>query len=74
MCMEEVRNALFDIDIDKARGTDEFGSFFFKSFWNIVGNDVFDDVHEIFLVGDFSSNGTTVIALVPKFAESSPII
>lgn len=47
--MDEVRTALFDIYNDKAPGSDGFGSFFFKSFWDIIGIDVFAAMHEFFL-------------------------
>lgn len=36
VAMEEIQDALFDIDNEKAPGSDGFGSLFFKSSWHIV--------------------------------------
>ncbi|XP_073289439.1 uncharacterized protein [Primulina huaijiensis] len=49
--LDEVKDALFDIDNDKALGSDGYGSFFFKSSWNIISNDVFAAVKEFFSSG-----------------------
>ena len=65
--IEEIEAALFDIDDDKAPGPDGFTSRFFKSSWNIVGNDFCDDVKEFFSSGKmFGELNTTLIALVRK--------
>lgn len=47
--MEEIRNALFGIEDDKAPGPDGFGAAFFKKSWDIVGYDVCAAVLEFFL-------------------------
>ncbi|XP_073310966.1 uncharacterized protein [Primulina huaijiensis] len=47
----EVVEAVFDIDNDKAPGLDGYSSFFFKSSWHIIGEDVFNAVLEFFKNG-----------------------
>lgn len=37
--IDEVQSALFDIENEKAPGSDGFGSFFFKATWNIISHD-----------------------------------
>ncbi|XP_073033909.1 uncharacterized protein [Primulina eburnea] len=49
-----VKEALLDIDDDKAPGTDGFGSLFFKTTWNIISNDVFAAIQEFFFSWSFT--------------------
>lgn len=42
--MEEVRNAVFSMNNNSALGPDGFGSCFYQTYWDLVGNDVFKSV------------------------------
>lgn len=66
----EIKIALFSIGNEKAPGPDGFSAGFFKSCWEIVGNDL------ILVVKDFFSTGkllmqiyATNISLIPKIAN-----
>ncbi|GJZ33432.1 hypothetical protein Tco_0578868 [Tanacetum coccineum] len=48
---DEIKNALFDIDGNKAPGLDGFSSQFFKAAWSTVGGDLCKDVKEFFKSG-----------------------
>ncbi|XP_074315057.1 uncharacterized protein LOC141651237 [Silene latifolia] len=50
----EIKEALFDIPIDKAPGPDGYTSCFFKDSFDITGNDVLRAVHEFFENGKLS--------------------
>ncbi|XP_075498805.1 uncharacterized protein LOC142537123 [Primulina tabacum] len=49
--IDEIRAALFDIDNDKALGSDGFGSFFFKHAWDLIKHEVIEAVNEFFVEG-----------------------
>lgn len=63
----EVKNALWDIDDNKAASTDGYSASFFKRSWNVVGNDVIKAIKSILWSGflRFEVN-TIVLHLVPK--------
>jgi hypothetical protein len=70
----EIKSAVFALNRDSAPGPDGFGAFFFQHYWEIVKNDVFNAVLQIFttswILPGFNSN---IIALLPKFPEASSI-
>nr|GEX15550.1 RNA-directed DNA polymerase, eukaryota, reverse transcriptase zinc-binding domain protein [Tanacetum cinerariifolium] len=84
---EEIKDAMYSIDDNKAPGPNGYNAKFFKKAWNIVGNDVCRAVEEFFLsvgndvcraVEEFFLSGkllgelnATLITLVPKV--STPI-
>ncbi|XP_056843438.1 uncharacterized protein LOC130495882 [Raphanus sativus] len=47
----EVYDAVFAIHADKAPGPDGFSAGFYHSFWNTVGEDVYQDIREFFETG-----------------------
>ncbi|GJT52972.1 RNA-directed DNA polymerase, eukaryota, reverse transcriptase zinc-binding domain protein [Tanacetum coccineum] len=63
----EIKEALFDIDGDKASGPDGFSSEFFKKAWDVIGKDFCLAVKEFFrngkLLGEINA---TIIAFIPK--------
>ncbi|GJZ46112.1 RNA-directed DNA polymerase, eukaryota, reverse transcriptase zinc-binding domain protein [Tanacetum coccineum] len=63
----EVKEAMFDIESNKASGPDGYTSEFFKRAWDVVGKEVCLAIQEFFkngkLLGEVNS---TIIALIPK--------
>ncbi|GJR68831.1 RNA-directed DNA polymerase, eukaryota, reverse transcriptase zinc-binding domain protein [Tanacetum coccineum] len=72
---EEIKEAIFSIDDNKASGPDGFSSKFFKAAWVVIGNDVCAAIKEFFtsgkLLGEFN---TTLISLVPKSKTPARVI
>ncbi|GJT04720.1 RNA-directed DNA polymerase, eukaryota, reverse transcriptase zinc-binding domain protein [Tanacetum coccineum] len=64
---EEIKDAMFSIDDNKAPGPDGFTAKFYKKAWNTIGGDICNAVKEFFkegkLLGELNS---TLITLVPK--------
>ncbi|GJS87046.1 RNA-directed DNA polymerase, eukaryota, reverse transcriptase zinc-binding domain protein [Tanacetum coccineum] len=64
---EEIKNALFDIDDDKAPGPDGYTSKFYKKAWNIIKEDFCAAIKEFFANGKLLGEvNATIIILVPK--------
>jgi hypothetical protein len=77
---EEVRHALNQMNSYKSPGPDGFQAIFFKQYWHIVGEHVYNLVRQAFATGTFNACiGETLIALIPKvdhpqnFKEFRPI-
>jgi hypothetical protein len=63
----EVFAALNSMKPYKAPGPDGFHCIFFKQYWHIVGDDIFNLVHSAFQTGYFDPEiSNTLIALIPK--------
>nr|GEY25357.1 hypothetical protein [Tanacetum cinerariifolium] len=64
---KEIKEAVFDIDSNKASGPDGYTSGFFKKAWHIVGKEVCLEIKDFFLnaklLGEINAN---LIALIPK--------
>nr|GEU38750.1 RNA-directed DNA polymerase, eukaryota, reverse transcriptase zinc-binding domain protein [Tanacetum cinerariifolium] len=54
--LTEIKEALFDIDEQKAPGPDGFSAKFFKAAWNIIGKDMCLAVQEFFQTGKLLGN------------------
>lgn len=64
---EEVKEAKFAMQSYRAPGPDGFIPFFFKHFWEVVGNDVWGLVNNSFRRGHIEDNITeTLLVLIPK--------
>ncbi|GJV38332.1 RNA-directed DNA polymerase, eukaryota, reverse transcriptase zinc-binding domain protein [Tanacetum coccineum] len=64
---DEINEAMFQIDGNKAPGPDGFSSYFFKRAWNIVGSDVCNAIKEFFITGKMLKKiNSTIISLIPK--------
>ncbi|KAL0309433.1 UNVERIFIED_CONTAM: hypothetical protein Sradi_5885600, partial [Sesamum radiatum] len=71
LTLEEVREAVFSIDLDSVAGPDGFGAIFFHTCWEIISDDVFGAVTEFFRGVEMPKGFTaTTISLIPK--TSSP--
>ncbi|KAL2252839.1 UNVERIFIED_CONTAM: hypothetical protein Sindi_0078600 [Sesamum indicum] len=63
----DVKQAVFDIDEDKAPGPDRYSSGFFKAAWPIVGQEVTSAVLDFFSTGRLLKQiNTTLLVLIPK--------
>nr|GMD42193.1 uncharacterized protein LOC109184888 [Ipomoea batatas] len=66
---EEIKDALFAINDQKAPGPDGYSAAFFKHNWNVIGEDLIEAVREFFVSGQILKQiNYTVVALVPKNA------
>ncbi|XP_071706757.1 uncharacterized protein [Rutidosis leptorrhynchoides] len=64
---EEIKEAIFDIESEKAAGPDGYTSHFFKKAWAFVGNDVCKAIKEFFINGELIGRiNSTLISLIPK--------
>ncbi|KAJ9555234.1 hypothetical protein OSB04_009848 [Centaurea solstitialis] len=71
---DEIKNAIFGIGNDKAPGSDGFTSKFFKSSWDVVGEDVTIAVHNFFYSGRLLKEvNHTLICLIPKCPNASRV-
>ncbi|KAL0329447.1 UNVERIFIED_CONTAM: hypothetical protein Sradi_4931400 [Sesamum radiatum] len=70
LTLEEVREAVFSIDLDSVAGPDGFGTVFFHTCWEIISEDVFGAVTEFFRGVKMPKGFTaTTISLIPKTAS-----
>ncbi|PNY14675.1 ribonuclease H [Trifolium pratense] len=64
---EELKDALFQMNPDKAPGPDGFNPAFYQHFWDLCSNDIFEAAQEWLERGYFpSSLNETNICLIPK--------
>nr|GLL21477.1 uncharacterized protein LOC109184888 [Ipomoea trifida] len=64
---QEIKDALFAINDQKAPGPDGYSAAFFKHNWNVIGEDLIEAVREFFVSGQILKQiNYTVVALVPK--------
>lgn len=65
--VEEIKEALFNISVDKSPGPDGYTSAFYRKHWDFIGGDLVSAVKEFFSTGKLlKSLNTTAIALIPK--------
>ncbi|GKB03041.1 RNA-directed DNA polymerase, eukaryota, reverse transcriptase zinc-binding domain protein [Tanacetum coccineum] len=64
---DEIKEAIFDIDSNKASGPDGYTSRFFKKAWSIIGKEVYLAIRGFFINGKLLGEiNATMIALIPK--------
>ncbi|GJS48507.1 hypothetical protein Tco_0598628 [Tanacetum coccineum] len=69
--LEEVKQAVWDCGSDKFLGPDGFTFQFFKTFWHLVGDDVFQAISRFFTSGHFPRGcNSFFVTLIPKFQDA----
>ncbi|GJU16412.1 reverse transcriptase [Tanacetum coccineum] len=69
---DEVKRAVWDCGTDKAPGPDGFTFGFYRRFWKVIENDVFDAVNHFFTYGDIPKGcNSFFIALIPKIPDAN---
>lgn len=64
---DEVRSAIFSIKSESAPGPDGMTGLFFQQYWDVVGDQVTKEIHEVFNSGVLPSDWNyTYICLLPK--------
>nr|GEX25757.1 RNA-directed DNA polymerase, eukaryota [Tanacetum cinerariifolium] len=69
---EEIKRAVWDCRIDKSPGPDGFTFGFFRRFWNLIENDVYDAVKYFFTYGVIPK-GCNSSALIPKIPDANTV-
>ena len=71
---EEIQNAIFDVEHNKAPGPNGFPAEFYQHFWELIKEDLMQMLHELHS-GDLSllSPNFGVITLVPKTQDACKI-
>jgi len=65
--LEELKMASFSIDSNNTLGQDGFGAGFFKNYWKIIKNDLFNCILEFFINDKIlKETNHTVITLITK--------
>ena len=65
--LEEIHKALFSLLRNKAPGLDDFPTFFFQVYWEVVKNDVSKEVQEFFGARNLLKElNATFLVLIPK--------
>lgn len=71
---DEVKNAVFAMNSNGAPGPDGFGGSFYHKHWDIIGEDVFNSVHQFFSQGWILPNlNSNLVVLIPKFPGADTI-
>ncbi|XP_071718831.1 uncharacterized protein [Rutidosis leptorrhynchoides] len=72
--IKEVKDAIFEMGNNKSPGLDGYTVEFFKSSWDIIGDEVADAVQDFFCNGQFLSEiNHTIITLVMKVQSPSKV-
>nr|GEW69226.1 hypothetical protein [Tanacetum cinerariifolium] len=65
--VDEIKSALFNINGNKVPGSDGFSSYFFKSSWAVIGEDLCKAVKEFFISCKLLKEvNSIIVVLVPK--------
>ncbi|GKC51585.1 RNA-directed DNA polymerase, eukaryota [Tanacetum coccineum] len=71
---DEIKKAVWECGTDKAPGPDGFTFGFFRQFWYLVENDVFDAVSYFFSHNDIPRGcNSSFIALIPKIPDANVV-
>ncbi|EOY14356.1 Uncharacterized protein TCM_033752 [Theobroma cacao] len=70
--LQEVKDAVFDIDPESAAGPDGFSSYFYQQCWNTIAHDLLDAVRDFFHGANIPRGVTsTTLVLLPKKSSAS---
>nr|GEV33091.1 RNA-directed DNA polymerase, eukaryota, reverse transcriptase zinc-binding domain protein [Tanacetum cinerariifolium] len=71
---EETKRAVWDCGIDKSPGPDGFTFGFYRRFWNLIENDVYDAVNYFFTYGVIPKGcNSSFIALILKIPDANTV-
>nr|GFB41505.1 RNA-directed DNA polymerase, eukaryota, reverse transcriptase zinc-binding domain protein [Tanacetum cinerariifolium] len=71
---EEIQRAVWDCGIDKSPGPDVFTFGFYRRFWNLIENDVYDAVKYFFTYGVIAKGcNSSFIALIVKIPDVNTV-
>ncbi|GJW74963.1 RNA-directed DNA polymerase, eukaryota [Tanacetum coccineum] len=69
---DEIKRAVWDCGTDKAPGPDGFTFGFYRRFWYLIDNDVYEAVKYFFIHGDIPKGcNSSFIALIPKIPDAN---
>lgn len=72
--MEEVKQAVFDLNGNSAPGPDGFGGFFYHKYWEIIASNVYAATLQFFKHGWIMPNlNSNIVVLVPKVSGADRI-
>jgi len=72
--VQEIKEALFDIEDDKALGPDGYSACFFKKAWSIVGDQFCQAILEFFSSGNLLKQiNHLAIVLIPKSSHAKSV-
>ncbi|GKE77598.1 hypothetical protein Tco_1543718 [Tanacetum coccineum] len=70
----EIKRAVWDCGTDKSSGPDGFTFGFYRRFWKIIENDVYDAVKYFFTYGNIPKGcNSSFIALIPKILDANMV-
>ncbi|GJS39529.1 RNA-directed DNA polymerase, eukaryota [Tanacetum coccineum] len=70
----EIKRAVWDCETDKSPGPDGFTFGFYRRFWKIIENDVYDVVKYFFTYGNIPKGcNSSFIALIPKISDANMV-
>lgn len=71
---QEIKDALFSIDSNKAPGIDGFNAYFFKKSWAIIGGEIIEGVQQFFCTGYLPQEmNVALISLIPKKENATAV-
>ncbi|GJU16143.1 RNA-directed DNA polymerase, eukaryota [Tanacetum coccineum] len=69
---DEIKRAVWDCGMDKSPGPDGFTFGFYRRFWKVIENDVYEAVQYFFSHGVFPNGcNSSFIALIPKIPDAN---